>query len=244
MAGPADLRKSIIGFTASYYSQYSKVPPIRVIKLNFTLSNTEFYNAFPGGIEELCKACALPTPDRVAQTANAVRARTTEKTERKSSSSSANLPGTNILRITLTEVQSQRLLGLSHLEGGKDPLAILDHILDSDADRRKNSNLTLADESIVNKFVTSAILHGPWQNTEELVRFISKAYEYRIDELPRAAAFSLIRLAVELTDQNWDIPNFVDEVTKPYSVLNIYTKYRRGVVTPRSAIQDLRALTE
>jgi len=244
MADPTDLRERIIDFTADYYSQNSKVPPISAIKINFSISNTDFYKAFPDGIGELCKSCNLCIPERVAQTAHAVKARTAEKTERKSSSSSTDVPESIIPRMTLTEIQSQRLLGLSYLEGGKDPLAIMDEMLNSDADRRKNYGLSFSDESIVHKFVTSALSRGLWIDSHELVQFISKAYQYRIDELPPAAAFSLIQLAKEATDLKWNISQFVDELTRSYSMANIYRRYRRGAVSPKSAIQDLKALTE
>ena len=43
--------------------------------------------------------------------------------------------GSSLIR--LTEEQSKRLWGISHLEGGKDPLIIIDELLDRDSKLRK-----------------------------------------------------------------------------------------------------------
>ena len=45
--------------------------------------------------------------------------------------------GASSIRLMLTEEQSKRLLGISHLEGGKDPLVVLDELLNYDCKMRR-----------------------------------------------------------------------------------------------------------
>jgi len=147
-------------------------------------------------------------------------------------------------RITLTERQSQRLFGLLHLEGGKNPLEIVDELLNADQNRRNSYNLSFADESLVARFVASAMSHGPWPNVDELVSFIKQVLNYRIDQLPREVAFSLVQLAQEAIIRNWDLAEFVDQATRSHNIVNIFLQYTRGEISSQRAMQSLRALMD
>ena len=104
---------------------------MRSVLENFKgLSRKRFYQLFLGGVSEAYRLAGIPVPkERLEQTAKATER---IKKERGIVKEQEGIEG----RITLSEDQTKRLLGISHLEGGRDPHQILDELLDYDSQLR------------------------------------------------------------------------------------------------------------
>jgi hypothetical protein len=153
-----ELKQPIIKYIRGYYRQNGETPPLRKIikrfereKLNFS----RFYEIFPGRMSEACGLAGVPIPtERIRRTDRATQAsKMTEPTPHVQVCPS---------RPMLSDEQTKRLLGISHLEGGKEPLIIIDELLDRDAKLRNTYKLSFKDTKMIADFLNLAIGKG-WQ---------------------------------------------------------------------------------
>ena len=88
------------------------------------------------------------------------------------------------MRLMLTEEQTKRLLGISHLEGGKDPLVIVDELLNYDSKMRRYG-LTLSMRKILSETLEVALQRGWKINSEpDFVDAVTKAHKLGILSWP------------------------------------------------------------
>ncbi len=117
-------------------------------------------------------------------------------------------------RLLLSQDQTQRILTISHLENGKDPMQVVSELLDSDAKRRREfPHLSFANESEAITFLTLSRLHG-WNNPEKFLDFLAQTLNLGLSQLSPTTARAFILLAKELDARKWDIAQFVDEATR------------------------------
>jgi len=125
------------------------------------LASRVFTPSFQGGVQEVCRLAGVPAPtDRMGRTAKAVKA----VKAKKSAEAKKSVTEEPSMRLVLSEEQTRRLLGISHLERGKDPLVIIDEILDNDSKLRKYG-LSLSKVRLVLEYLENAIERGwnvPW----------------------------------------------------------------------------------
>jgi hypothetical protein len=154
-----DIRSAIISFVQSYHAKNKTVPSIRMISKAFEADGVNrytFYSLFPNGLRELCKLTAVPAPtERIRRTDRA-----TEASKLKGQSSSIIEVSPD--HLMLSEAQTKRLLGLSHLEDGKDPLLIIDELLDRDSKLRMTCRLSFKGTKAVADFLELATSRG-WE---------------------------------------------------------------------------------
>jgi hypothetical protein len=153
-----ELKQPIIKYIRGYYRQNGETPPLRKIikrfekeKLNFS----RFYEIFPGRMSEACRLAGVPIPtERIRRTDRATEvSKMTEPT-----------PSVQVCpsRQMLSDEQTKRLLGISHLEGGKEPLIIIDELLERDAKLRKTYKMSFKDTKSVADFLDLAA-NGGWE---------------------------------------------------------------------------------
>ena len=108
------LRQAMIQYIAGFYAERKRVPSVRETINHFKTSFTCFYEGFSGGLSEACRLAGVPVPEeRIKRTQKAVESsKTVEETRSEYSLGS----------MVLSEEQTKRFWGISHLEGGKDPL--------------------------------------------------------------------------------------------------------------------------
>jgi hypothetical protein len=153
-----DLKQPIIEYIRDHYRQNGKTPPLRKIIKHFEkekLNFSRFYEIFPSCIPEAYRLAGVPIPtERIRRTRKATQAsKTTEPQPHVQTCPN---------RPMLSDEQTKRLLGISHLEGGKDPLIIIDELLNRDAKLRKAYRLSLKDTKMMVDFLNLAIEKG-WQ---------------------------------------------------------------------------------
>jgi hypothetical protein len=141
--------------------------------------------------------------------------------------------------ITLTAKQSLRVQIISHLENGKNPLKIIDELLDADAERRKNSDLSLSDMQVIRNFLDEARACG-WTDAE-LMPIIRAIHYYRADEMAKEIVNSLIDLLKEIVSRGWEIPRFVKDAISFNTGVGAYRKYQRGEYSEQTFLNALGA---
>ena len=131
------IRKEVLSFYTQYDRKEGEIPSISIILERVKTNRANLYGVFPGGQGEMCRLAGIPStvpipsgsPSRmeiqqsVPDSAIAVQ----PKTENTS------YPPSMLL---LSPEQTQRIYTISHLEKGKDPMQIVNELLDSDATRR------------------------------------------------------------------------------------------------------------
>jgi len=111
--------------------------------------------------------------------------------------------------IVLSEEQTQRLLGLSYLEGGKDSSQIIDELLDLDGNRRKYE-ISLEDAKRVADFLRRAVERG-WSLSEKpnVIDLVTQLWNLGMANLPRQTVEALIQLLSNLGERGWNSSQFV-----------------------------------
>ncbi|MCJ7630939.1 hypothetical protein MUP77_00865, partial [Candidatus Bathyarchaeota archaeon] len=151
MMNATETRTAIVNFVQSYYAKNKTAPSVRIIAEAFKakgIDRCSFYTFFAGGLEEVCIAANIPVPERSRQTLKALSVRKREQQVQKE----APCP----TRLLLTEEQTRRILGISHIEKGKDPSIIMNELFDRDASLRKTYNLSFKDTKNVADFLEVA----------------------------------------------------------------------------------------
>jgi hypothetical protein len=229
LTGLDDSKKNFIAeFCSSYTLKNGKAPSISTIVENTGTNKVELYRLFPGGQVELCKLAGVPLPrERVDRLVNANEARRTSLS-----------PSIAPAQLTLTEEQTMRILAVSHLEHGRDPLQIVDDLLNNDSTMRNGPDLTFADVARVRNFLESM----KWAD-RDAVAFLKRLSNLGIDNLPPDIAQALISVATEAAQHGWNIPEFVREATGAHTMMGLYTKCRTGEISALGARQNILALT-
>lgn len=151
MNAETELIKAVLNFIKNHHESDGKAPSIRAICREVDgVSVRKFYKLFPGGISEVCTKAGVPVPkQRIRATRKAVRGQEKKAMAIEDRSEPSS-------RIILTDSQSARIQGISHLEGGKDPGMIIDELLDRDTYLRKEKGLSLDDVKAVFDYIDRA----------------------------------------------------------------------------------------
>jgi hypothetical protein len=135
---------------------------------------------------------------------------------------------TQPLRHTLSEELTRRLLGLSYLEGRKDPNVVLGELFDRDADVRR---LTEHPENVAKivGFVEKAIQRN-W-TIPNLVHAVTRLWNSGFFKIEPESAERVISFVEDLHRRKWDIATFVEYATKHYNAVDFQGQYMRGEIT-------------
>jgi len=225
-----ELKQAIIQYIKKRYERDKEAPSLRKIiehfkkeKLNFT----RFYKMFPGGIPEAYRLAGVPIPkDRMRRTAKATKAVKTAKAREKAEDEAP--PPT---RLVLTEEQSKRLLGISHLEGGKDPLVIIDELLDYDSKARKYG-LSLARRKLLSEALEAAMEKG-WKVDAEpsFVEALTRAHNLGLLNWTPETVKYMLDVLEWARIKKWSPLEFANYVTRHCNELSAYLAYLRGEIS-------------
>lgn len=132
----------------------------------------------------------------------------------------------------LTEEQTKRLLGISHLEGGTDPLLIIDELLDQDSDLRKTYKLSFQDTKLVVDFLKTSAGRG-WlvHSNPNIVECVTHLWNCGVQNLEPNTVDGLIAILKDLKSSGWDPSNFVKEATGVSNLIYYYKQYKKGSIT-------------
>jgi hypothetical protein len=226
-----NLKQAVIEYIKSHYTQKGSVPALKSIIEHFKgdgLNLTRFYRIFPGGMGEVCRLAGVPVPmERIKQTAKATEMM---KAARIKGAQSASMEAPPV-RLTLTEAQTRRLLGLSHLEGGKDPLVIVDELLDYDSKARRYG-LTLEKMKMLSEFLEEALQIG-WRikSQPSIVEALTKAHNIGFLSWPPESAKFFVEVLEWARKKGWNPFDFADYVTRHHNELTYYMRYIMGEIT-------------
>lgn len=206
-----ELKKACLDFIKRYYSEKGEAPPVKVMCEEVEgLSRRKFYEFYEGGAAEACKLAGIPVDQKRVNSTKRARE------SRKKKGSEAGDVEHESYRLTLTEEQTKRLLGISHLEKGKDSLLVFDEILKRDTGFRRRG-LDLTNSKRVLNFLDEAHEKGletPWILTA-LVTFRNLG----LTNLMRVATFLEAMVNVK-----WTIKEIPGVLTTGYNVgLNRHT---------------------
>jgi DNA-binding Lrp family transcriptional regulator len=125
-------------------------------------------------------------------------------------------------RLTLTEEQTKRLFGISHLEGGKDPLVIVDELLDYDSKMRRYG-LTFSKMKVLSEALDEALRRGWKINAEpDFINAVTEAYNLGLLSWPSEALKFLLEVLSWAKRKGWRPLEFVNYVTRHYNELYYY----------------------
>jgi hypothetical protein len=225
----AELEQSILSYVKDYHSKNKRAPSLRALIRQFKgegLNFAKFYQLFPRGITEACSKAGVPTPmERIRQTEMAIQG-----VKMKEGDIQENVPLQN--RLILTEAQTKRLLGMSHLEGGKDPLIIVDELMNRDSELRREFKLSFKDTSTVSGFLNMAVGRG-WSvsTSPNIVDFCTQLWNLGIQQLPPETVSGLIQILNALKASKWDPTQFVREATDAKNSVYWFTEYKAGRIS-------------
>jgi hypothetical protein len=216
-------REVIINFIRDHHKETGEAPTLREITEGFNMSSKTFYKVF-SGISEACRASGVPVPEKRRDT-------TSEATKiikrRSSRQGDQNASGS---LVSLTQEQVGRLLGLSHLEGGKDPRVVLDEMLDRDTQLRslleKPENLGQTVEAL------NALMRGGFK-FEELGTALGRLGRLGILNYPRETLEGLAEIVTSLRLKGLKIDEFVRDAADAESSLHWFFKYKNSEITAR-----------
>ena len=135
------------------------------------------------------------------------------------------------VRLMLSEEQTRRLYGLSHLEGGKDPLVVLDELLNYDCKMRRYG-LTLSRRKILSEALEVALQRGWKINAEpDFVDAVTKAHNLGILSWPAETVRFLLEVFNWAKSKGWNPFDFADYVTRHYNELVYYMRYLKGEIS-------------
>lgn len=187
------LRHEIIRFCRSLYDKDGNVPSIAQLTSAFHINRTDFYRLF-NGLTELCKLVGIPIPEsRINRTEAASNIRSAMKLPHASS-----LPS---VTIQLNEEQTRRILAISHLEGGIDPSAVTDRLLDTDTEMRQKYKLSFEDVRTANAIMRKSRKLGYTANS--LFPLLVSAERTGLINLDPASANFVISALRELRIRGW-----------------------------------------
>lgn len=156
---------------------------------------------------ELGRAAGVEVaPERVEAVGRATEARRREREE-------AGEMGTSI-RLTLE--QTRRLLGMCHLEKGRDPRLIIDELLERDA-RFRRHGLTLDKCRVVSEFLEQDWANG-W-NSQQLASYLA-SHASTVEEL-EGEVESLKARRAELEERLQELQAACEEAEKRLNDLNV-----------------------
>lgn len=212
------VRAKIIKFVKNTYDSIRKVPSITEIVENIPglRSVRHLYEIFPGKLEEICKASGVPIPE--------ARIRQTNKAREKGKVSNSACG-----KIHLSEKQNNRLLGISQLEGGKDPSKIVDDLLDRDTTIRYQAGLTIEDTKIIVTFISAALVAG-WSKSK-LIPFTTQLWNNGISNLTSQEVGILLTLTAEMKVNGWDPKQFVKEARDSKNAVNLFVNFKMGKIS-------------
>ena len=120
MSETEQVRKEIVKHIQTYYEEHKTEPSVGEITKEFKeqgVNGYTFYRFFPKGKAEACRLAGVPVSmELFKRTEKALKARA----KARKNDTVIETPSATI-RLTLTEEQTKRLLGISHLEGGIGP---------------------------------------------------------------------------------------------------------------------------
>ena len=214
----SSMRAKIIKFVKNTYNSIHKVPSIAEIVDNIPdlRSVRHLYDIFPGKLEEICKAAAVPVPE--------ARIRQTNKAREKGKVSNSACG-----KIHLSEKQNNRLLGISQLEGGKDPSKIVDDLLDRDTTLRYQAGLTVEDTKIIVTFISAALVAG-WSKSK-LIPFTTQLWNNGISNLTSQEVGILLTLTTAMKANGWDQKQFLKEASDSKSAVNLFVNSELGNIS-------------
>lgn len=233
----AEVKNAILSFIQSYYAKNKTAPSIGLIADKFKAKGVNrytFYTLFSGGLPQACKAAGVSVPERVKQTQKALKVR-----KARGKAKTTGVKEVSSTRLTLTEEQTRRLLGISHLEG-KDPLALIDYLLDLDTKLRKTYKLSLAKTKLVADFLGVAIERG-WStmSNPNIVDFITYLWNCGVQNLPPETVSGLISLLNDLRARKWNPSEFVKEATGIHNAVYWYRQYKAGHISAQEFKQKV-----
>ena len=227
-----DLKNDILLYLRTHYERHKSVPSVRAILRQFKrtgLTSTLFYDFYSEGLPQVCREAGVPPPERLRRTRAATKARTDRTShEDKSPMGETTSPG----RVQLSAEMTRRLLGVSYLEGGKDPNVVLGELFDRDSTVRK---LTQRPEHVatVVGFVEKA-LEWKWE-MNGLIDAVTRSWNAGLLNIDPASAKRVIDFVENLRSRQWDIVTFVDYATKHSKGIDLQARYMRGEIS----LQDL-----
>lgn len=196
----AETKKEILDFIKKYYETRGNQPSSKVIIKEGGVSKNKFYEEF-GSVANAWKQAGIPVDQRMFNQTKKARASRKEKHSRVEDVES--VPSS----ITLTKEITRRLLGISHLESGKDPLIILDQLLERDTSFRKRG-INIADSRRILNFIDEA--HEKGLETPWLLTTMINIEDLRFTKLREVTSF----LEKMTNDMHWPIekiPEFIAE---------------------------------
>ena len=214
----SSLRAKIIKYVKDTYHLIGKVPSTTDIVENVhgLRSARHLYDIFPGKLEAICEAAGVPVPE--------ARIRQTNKAREKGKVSNSACG-----KIHLSEKQNNRLLGISQLEGGKDPSKIVDDLLDRDTALRYQAGLTIEDTKIIVTFISTALVAG-WSKSE-LVPFTTQLWNNGIANLSLQETKVLLKLTAAMKANGMDPKQFVKEAIDSKSAVNLFVNNELGNIS-------------
>lgn len=212
----SSLRSEIIKYVKDVHKSENVVPSTTELVKNISglRSARHLYEIF-SSIEEICKAARVPIPT--------ARIRRTNKARERGRSS---ISGCH--KVHLSEKQTNRVLGISQLEGGKDIDKIIDDLLDNDTALRREAKLSTDDIKIAATFVSSALRIG-WP-PEDLIPFVTDLGINGIGWLEAEDVRFLIKFANSIKANGWNLSDFVREARDSKSALNLFYNYKIGTI--------------
>lgn len=206
----SEVKKSILGFVRSYNEVNGKPPSLKVISQGVEgVSKRRFYALFPGGMGEACRLAGIPVPkDRIKATKKARKSRES-KTPRPAYTTRVSSPG-----IVLTESQVARLLGIAHLEGGKNIELVIDEILDRDTRLREEKKLTLDDTQVVFDYIDRA-KERTW-DLDLLLNIHTRLWNAGLMRMSSQAVEGLVGFLEKMKARGWDSGEIPDLLSNPF----------------------------
>jgi hypothetical protein len=224
-----DLKDAIVAHVRDTYAREDRVPTIRQIVHRFAelnLNNRQFYQLFPGRLPELCRRADVPIPLQRLQQVEPMNSTTTRTPH---ATNAAALP--QPVSLTLTPAQTQRLLGIAHLEGGQTPHQILDALLDADS-RLRRHHLTIPQRRRIADVLDTARRAG-WTGDGDvgLVNTLTRLHNLGLTHLPYPTVQGLLELTATLRRHDWTATAFVQHATRHRDALRLYRQYQRGDIS-------------
>jgi len=214
----SSLRAKIIKYVKDTYHLIGKVPSTTDIVENVhgLRSARNLYEKFPGGLEEICEAAKVPIPE--------VRINQTKRARERGKQSSAGCG-----KVHLSEKQTNRLLGVSQLEGGRDVSKIVDDMLDRDTVLRGEAGLSIEDTKILVSFIVAALAAG-WSKSD-LVPFTTHLSNNGIANLTSQEVGILLTLTTAMKVNGWDPKQFVKEANDSKNAVNLFVNFKMGNIS-------------
>jgi hypothetical protein len=226
-----ELRTSVVEFVKLFHNQNGTIPSVTNIieEVKEVRNRTRLYDLFPGGVPEIATAAGLPPPE---ERMHAV----TKALEAKKETRIGNAAEGSTLTVQLTVEQSRRLYGICQLEGGLDPAAVIDMLLDLDTELRRKHQLSLSKAKTVSDFLAAAVARG-WK-PDWVVEYVTRLYNSRIMNLDETYLNNLMALVQGIDLRYWgSIETFINYATKHSVRIGYYRAYCEGTISLEQLLQ-------